>query len=42
MSMLMLSMLQHKRIIFGELLDYFLMKKFLFYTYMFKYLACKV
>lgn len=28
MNVLMLSMLQHKRIIFGEFLDYFLMKKF--------------
>lgn len=35
-------MLQHKRIIFMELLDYFLMKKFLFYNYMYKCLASKV
>lgn len=42
MNVLMLSMLQHKRIIFRELLNYFLMKKFLFYNYMYKCLASKV
>lgn len=35
-------MLQHKRKIFMELLDYFLMKKFLFYNYMYKYLVVMV
>lgn len=35
-------MLQHKRKIFMELFDYFLMKKFLFYNYMYKYLVVMV